>query len=176
MKPILDFLKTITPPRIVREGLALYGITEVPGSKSNPIIVNWAKETNIKSDDWYNTDSIPWCSVYVAIIAQRAGKDITNIDLSAKSWLKFGTPVNKACLGDVLIFSRKGGGHVGIYICEDSSFYYVLGGNQSDKVNIAKIAKNRCIGIRRPKYNIQPDSVKPYIIKGLDVKPSTNEQ
>ena len=72
MKAILNTLRTITPPRIVREAMALLGTLETPGTKSNPIIVNWAKETNTKEDDWYNADSIPWCGLFMAVVAQRA--------------------------------------------------------------------------------------------------------
>lgn len=164
---------------MIREGLALYGTMEFDGNKSNPIIVNWAKETNNRSDDWYNNDSIPWCSLYAIVVAQRAGKDSTNVDLSALSWKKFGKviDISEAALGDVLIFSRKGGGHVGFYVGEDNSFFYVLGGNQSNKVNIAKISKNRCVAVRRPIYNKQPESVKKIFISGGNsIKESKNEQ
>jgi len=64
----------------------------------------------------------------------------------------------------VLIFQREGGGHVGIYIAEDKDCYHVLGGNQSDAVTITRISKKRCVGIRRPKYNSQPESVAQYLV------------
>ena len=179
MTSILNHLKQILPPKIVREALALYGVIETPGSKSNPVIVNWAKEAKNKSDEWYNADSIPWCSLFMIVVAQRADKDSTMVDLSALSWRKFGReiPIKDAALGDVLVFTRKGGGHVGIYVGEDPNFFYVLGGNQSDRVNIAKIAKSRCTAVRRPIYNIQPESVKKIVVTdGKLIKESTNEQ
>lgn len=179
MKPILNFLKTITPPRLVREGLALYGVTEFSGSQSNPIILNWAKETKTNSDNWYNTDSIPWCGLYMAVIAQRAKWEVVNLPLRALSWSTFGNPIplDKGCLGDVCVFTRKGGGHVGVTIAysTDKKYIYVLGGNQADKVNIAKIATSRLHAIRRPPYKVPPDTVKQYF---FDIKGnvSTNEQ
>ena len=54
----------------------------------------------------------------------------------------------------------KGGGHVGLYIADDESCYHVLGGNQSNQVNIIRIAKDRLVAIRRPIYNIQPENVR----------------
>jgi hypothetical protein len=45
-----------------------------------------------------------------------------------------------AALGDVLAFVRNGGGHVGLYVDEDASAYHVLGGNQSDRVSITRVA------------------------------------
>lgn len=179
MKPILNFLKTITPPRMIREALALYGVAEFAGTKSNPIITNWAKETLIKADNWYNTDSIPWCSLAMAVVAQRAKKDISMIDLRALSWVGFGKPVDKdkGCLGDVAVFKRTGGGHVGqiIGFTKDKKFVYILGGNQGDKFNIAKLPLSRLHAVRRPEYTVQPDSVKQYFFDNMGGV-STNEQ
>ena len=77
-------------------------------------------------------------------------------------------------LGDVLVFSRNGGGHVGFYVGEDTTHYHVLGGNQSDSVNIARIAKNRLFGIRRAEYNNKPKGVIKVILDA-DGAVSTNE-
>ena len=33
--------------------------------------------------------------------------------IRAKEWVKFGNPVKQAMLGDILVFDRKNGGHVG---------------------------------------------------------------
>ena len=92
----------------------------------------------------------------MAIVAKRADKSIDKTTLAAKSWVNFGTVVNTndAVLGDTLIFSRKGGGHVGTYVGESTDSFFVLGGNQSDKVNITRILKNRLFAIRRPLYSI----------------------
>jgi len=177
MKPILEHLKTITPPRIVREALALYGTSEVAGSKSNPILLNWAKETNSKDDNWYNDDSIPWCGLFVGVCAQRAEWELPKQHLRALAWAEFGNKVgnNEAVLGDVLVFKRNGGGHVGLYVAEDANNFYVLGGNQGDKVNIAKIQKTRLFSVNRPKYKIQmPTSCKKYFFS-INSPISTNE-
>lgn len=178
MKQIVDFLKTITPPRIVREAMTLYGTTEVKGSKSNPIILNWAKETLSKDDNWYSDDSIPWCGLFIGVVAHRAEWELPKEHLRALAWANFGikVPNNDAVLGDVLVFSRKGGGHVGLYVAEDKDNFYVLGGNQDDKVNIAKIAKNRLYSVNRPKYKIKiPESCKKYYFS-INSPISTNEQ
>ena len=52
--------------------------------------------------------------------------------------------------GAVLIFSRGSGGHVGFAIGQDDAHFYVLGGNQSDAVTIARVAKSRLLGARWP--------------------------
>ena len=166
MKAVLNTLKTITPPRMVREAMALLGTLETQGTKSNPIIVNWAKETNTKEDDWYNTDSIPWCGLFMAVVAQRADWEVVKEPLRAKAWEKFGKQVNEAVLGDILVFSRSGGGHVGLYVGESDKTYFVLGGNQGDKVSIVEIAKSRIYSINRPNYKIaMPASAIRYYYK-----------
>jgi cell wall-associated NlpC family hydrolase len=77
------------------------------------------------------------------------------------NWNKFGTRQKVAMLGDVLTFTRKSGGHVGIYVGEDDVCYHILGGNQSNMVNITRIAKNRLSQIRRTSWKIaQPANVR----------------
>ena len=50
--------------------------------------------------------------------------------------------------GAVLIFERGSGGHVGFAIGQDDTHFFVLGGNQSDAVTIARVAKSRPLGAR----------------------------
>jgi uncharacterized protein (TIGR02594 family) len=167
MQTILRELKKISPPRIVREALALYGTTETPNEGNNPIILAWAIETLSTSDNWYSKDSTPWCGLFMGVVAQRATWTPPSELLRALSWQNFGNQVelNKAVLGDVLVFTRPGGGHVGLYVGENKDGeFFVLGGNQSDRVNIAKFAKSRLVAVRRPPYRIgMPDSAKKYI-------------
>jgi len=52
--------------------------------------------------------------------------------------------------GAVLVFERGTGGHVGFAVGQDASSLYVLGGNQSNAVNITPISKARALGYRWP--------------------------
>ena len=67
----------------------------------------------------------------------------------------------RASLGDVLVFVRRGGGHVGIYVGDDGTHYHVLGGNQGNAVSIIRIAKARCIAVRRFYRIAPPANVRP---------------
>jgi len=67
----------------------------------------------------------------------------------ARNWLLFGQET-KPVPGAVLIFARGTGGHVGFAIGQDDTNFFVLGGNQSDAVTIARIAKSRLLGARWP--------------------------
>ena len=161
-----------TLPRMIQEALALYGTVELAGTKNSPTIMGWANETNLKNV--YTADATPWCGLFMAVVALRAGKTPPTGPLWALNWSKFGREVGQPMLGDVLTFTRNGGGHVALYVGEDKTTYHVLGGNQSDAVGFARIEKKRLNSTRRPVYNSQPASVKPYLLS-MNGKISTNE-
>lgn len=159
-----EFLAREPAPRILLEALKLYGTLEVPGPKSNPLILQWAKSTGL--DRIYRDDSTSWCGLFMAYVALQAGWQPPINPLGARNWLNFGTPQKEAALGDVLVYwrgSRNGWlGHVGIYVGEDKENYFTLGGNQKDRVSIEPKAKDRILGIRRCPWNInQPANVRP---------------
>lgn len=162
-------------PRLLTEALKLYGVLEAPGAANNPVILAWADEVAQLgtayarwAGGWYEDDSIPWCGLFMAVVAKRANtagrKDRAPPEkyLSAASWASFGVavPIAKAMLGDVLVFVRSGGGHVGIYVGEDAGAFHVLGGNQSDRVNVTRIDKRRATACRRVPYLQAPENVR----------------
>lgn len=168
-----DFLDKIQDlPRIVKIGLSFLGTREIKGTKHNDLIMSWAKEVGLENT--YSSDEIPWCGLFIAMIVQRSGREVVKNPLWARNWATWGEKADTAMLGDILVFKRGSGGHVGVYVTEDEKCFHVLGGNQSDAVTIARIEKSRCIGIRRPKYHNQPTSVKKYIVAASG-KVSTNE-
>jgi uncharacterized protein (TIGR02594 family) len=150
-------------PKMLVAALELYGTKEILGDGNNPEILEWAKETGLQ--DVYKEDSTAWCGLFIAVVAKRAGKEVVKDPLWAANWLKFGTKASEAMLGDVLVFKRPGGSHVGLYCGEDKNTYHVLGGNQSDKVCITRILKERCRGARRPIFKTgQPANVRKIIL------------
>ena len=161
-----DYLKKVTSPQLLVQALKLVGTKEIIGPIHNKEIMRWAKELGIEKT--YTADEIPWCGLFIAYVCKKAGLEMpfsAKDSLWALNWNKFGNKQTKAMLGDVLTFKRNGGGHVGIYVGEDNICYHVLGGNQSNMVNITRIEKSRCAGIRRTKWKIaQPDSVKAIVV------------
>ncbi len=117
----------------------------------NPTIVKWAKELGGSVGAYYTNDSIPWCGLFVAHCLYRAGVSIKEVDnpLWALDWAGFGDKT-EPCFGAIMAFGRDGGGHVAFYVSEDDSYYHTLGGNQSDMVNITRIAKSRLVDSRFP--------------------------
>lgn len=185
--------KVGTLPRVIAEARKLVGTKEVAGSSNNPVIMAWAKEVGRETIGYtYAGDHVPWCGLFAAVVVKRAGKTIPTGPLYALNWVNFGTPVamrrqfnlanpliNAAglapSLGDVLVFKREGGGHVGFYIGEDDKYFCVLGGNQSDNVTFTWIAKARCVAVRRPAMTVPPVSMKPYRLSRNGAAISVNE-
>lgn len=134
---------------ILKAAIPLYGTLEGPGDSNNPTILSWAAEMGVGS--LYNADSIPWCGLFAGVVCKRAGESLPNHLLWALSWASFGSVVAnaEAGLADILVFTRSMGGHVGFYVGEDADCFYSLGGNQSDSVSIARIAKARLYAVRR---------------------------
>lgn len=161
-------------PRLLIEALKTYGTAETPGPGSNPSIMEWAKATGL--DKAYRNDATAWCGLWMAYVALQAGWEPPINPLWARNWLDWGTPQRRAGLGDVLVFSRGKGGHVGIYVGEDEGMaFHVLGGNQSDRVMFKRIAKNRLLGIRRCPWRVnQPQAVRPVWLAATGAM-STNE-
>jgi uncharacterized protein (TIGR02594 family) len=156
-------------PRTIQEALPLLGVQEVVGRGSNKTILIWRDELNQAAGvnplaapvSGYSDDDIPWCGLFAAVVAFRAGKQVVSTPLWARNWAAFGQEASRASLGDVLVFARNGGGHVGFYVGEDGHFYHVLGGNQSNRVSMTRIEKPRCVAVRTPIYRVRPASARP---------------
>lgn len=151
------------------------GTTETPGAGNTEEIMKWPKVIGGDVEKEYTADSIPWCALFMAFCMAQTGIKPVDTPLWALNWAKFGKKLSAPAFGCILVFKRDGGGHVGFYVSEDSSYFHVLGGNQSDMVSITRVAKNRCVS-----YNWPPGMDKFYeakrINKVFDGKISTNEK
>jgi len=167
-----QWLQKEASPRHLLKAIELYGTTEIVGPKSNPVIMGWADELGLKQ---YTNDDIPWCGTFIAIIMKRSDRKVVKDPLWARNWVNFGFAVKEPMLGDVLVFSRESGGHVGLYIAQDKTSYHVLGGNQGNSVSIVRIEKSRLIASRRPTYNSQPLNIRKIVIDSTGTITSINE-
>lgn len=163
-------------PAMLVESLKHYGTLEHVGKGSNPNIAAWAKEVGVSG--WYTDDDIPWCGLFVGVVAKRCGYPFPASKLlAAKQWINWGEPVTKGreMLWDILVFVRPGGGHVGFLVGENSHAFLVYGGNQSNAVGLAWIDKTRLLEARRPLYKIgEPSNVR-HIALNETGEVSTNE-
>lgn len=153
-----SFLLKETGPQLFVQARKMLNTKEFVGKKHNDAVLKMFDEVG-----WghINDDETAWCGAFVGFCAKKSGLEIPKIAIRAMEWADWGTEQETAMLGDVLVFSRKGGGHVGIYACEDEDCYHVLGGNQNNMVNITRIEKSRCVAIRRTPWKIsQPKNVR----------------
>ncbi len=160
-----DWLNKEPAPKLLLEAIKLYGTLETPGAGNNPTILAWASEVGVRAT--YTADSVPWCGLFAALICKRAGKPVPAAPLWALNWAKWGEDGGQPELGDILVFVRDGGGHVGLYVGEDASAYHVLGGNTSDAVKIARIDKHRLYACRQFFATGKPANVRPIILQSF---------
>lgn len=121
----------------------------------------------------------PWCGDFVETCMRIALPDepllgaLASNPYWARNWLQFGQEV-QPIPGAVLVFERGSGGHVGFAIGQDDTHFYVLGGNQSDAVTIARIAKGRLLGARWP-ATVPPRAQRLPVMKPGEFLSTTNE-
>jgi len=99
---------------------------------------------------------LPWCGDFVhtcirlAQPAEPFSGPLGQNPYWARNWLALGD-ATAPTYGAVLVFERGSGGHVGFAVGQSAAHFYVLGGNQSNAVTIAPIAKTRLLGARWPR-------------------------
>lgn len=136
------------------------GLSEVRGSKSNPLILDWI----LRSLSWVEQDDskTPWCGIFVGRMLFETGyKDqIPKHHYRAVKWLNTGKEISikEARRGDIVIFWRgkhksSGKGHVG-FLDTDKILHRhislpIFSGNQNNGTNTSNYDKHKILGIRR---------------------------
>ena len=146
--PTVPVVSAAPEPKWLTEARSLMGTKEIPGPRHNSwIVAQWAK----LGAGWFNDDETPWCGLFVAHCMQVAGQSYPGKGQFARAlaWNEWGKPCG-SILGAIAVFGRTGGGHVGFLVGESVDRLYILGGNQSNAVNIMPIAKTRLVGLRWP--------------------------
>jgi uncharacterized protein (TIGR02594 family) len=155
------------------EGKKVWGLHEV---RDNARLREWLISDGKTLGD---PKALPWCGDYVETAIKNSlpnepfTGELGKNPYWARNWNQFGvatTPV----YGCVVVFSRGTGGHVGFAVGEDATDFYVLGGNQSDSVNIVRIAKSRLIGSRWPSTFANPNRPLPKMTSN-GIPRTTNE-
>ncbi|MFZ5697782.1 MAG: TIGR02594 family protein [Pseudomonadota bacterium] len=123
------------------------GMKEIPGAPTAPFIAGFLK--SLKA--WWADDETPWCGTFVAACMQYASIEPPKAWYRAKAWLDWGQALDLPTAGCVVVFDRKGGGHVAILLGKDASGRLVcLGGNQGNAVSRAAFDRTRALGFRWP--------------------------
>ena len=112
----------------------------------------------------FNPSYTEWCAAFINKVLEASGQESVDslghkYPLLARSYLSYGEMIleDELIVGDILIFKRGNvswKGHVGFYIGTEyirgKKYYRVLGGNQSNEVNISLYSERKLLGIRRP--------------------------
>lgn len=123
------------------------GVAEIPGKGECPTIRRWL----IQLGAWWTDDDVPWCGTFLGAVMREAGSSIPKHFYRARAWLDWGTAMTQPTLGCVVVFDRRGGGHVGLVVGRTPvDNLLVLGGNQGNKVSIASFSPDRVLGYRWP--------------------------
>jgi uncharacterized protein (TIGR02594 family) len=134
------------------------GVHEVQGAASNPQVLAMLR----LDETWPEGDDVPWCSAFMNYIAWLLRLPRSK-DLRARSWLQVGRSVNleeAESSFDVVIFKTDepdqpdasvidAHGHVGFFAGREGENLLILGGNQSDAVNVSQFPVARVLGVRR---------------------------
>ena len=126
------------------------GVREVPGSGDNTQIIAMLK----LDAEWPEHDEVAWCSAFINYLCWML-KLPRSKSLMARSWLEVGTHVDidDASVGyDIAVLSRGDNpnlGHVGFYSGHNANSIYLLGGNQSNTVEVEGFGLGRLLGVRR---------------------------
>jgi uncharacterized protein (TIGR02594 family) len=121
--------------------------------------------------------ALPWCGDAVETAIKNAlpdepfPGDLGKNPYWARNWALFGREAKG--YGSVGVFERGSGGHVGFLVGEDTVCYHVLGGNQGDAVNVARLSKDRLLAARWPASWAVPPKMLPKRTSSLPV--SVNE-
>jgi len=137
---------------------------------NNPKVVAYFKDSG---NAGVKDDETAWCAAFVGAMINRSGGKGTGA-LNARSYLDWGVPVARkdAKPGDVVIFKRGNSswqGHVAFFVQDRGARIDVLGGNQSDAVNVKGYPASSLLGIRRAKPPVRPEITRP-VLK-LDDRP-----
>lgn len=92
------------------------------------------------------SDSTPWCAAFAGSVLKASGVQALKT-LSSLAYRGFGTPVpvndkTKWRLNDIVIFTRKGGGHIGFFRGYNpaNGSISILGGNQGDNLKLSNFS------------------------------------
>lgn len=165
-------------PKLVAAAIQYLGVKEIPGAANNPVIMDMAKGLGVEKI-YTSDDKMSWCALFINHLIRVVGKPLVDYKgdkynlLRALYLLFWGEEVKleDLRLGDVVILSREGGGHVALFIAfTKSGNIILLGGNQGNQVSFGEFDPARIKGIRRYySTGILPESAKKYTVDGTGV-------
>lgn len=135
--------------KIFEIALGEYGEKGIVGSTHSTRILTYFRAPGFT---WVKDDETAWCAAFMNWCFWKAGLKVPGT-LAARSFLTVGKRTLAPKIGDIVVLWRgtKEGpfGHVGFFIREENGLIYILGGNQSNAVNITPFSKSQLLDYRR---------------------------
>lgn len=88
-----------------------------------------------------------WCGCYLATKMGFHGHTWRELWV-ARAWARIGSPAPHGCVDCVAVFSRRGGGHVGLVKSWENGNPVVLSGNYNNRVALATHSASRLVALR----------------------------
>lgn len=162
------FLQSVTSPRHMKIAISLLGTHEIPGIKSNPVIMGWAKSLGL--DDIYKNDDTAWCGLFFCHVMNLAGRKVVLETTDKFDYLRAlklilapalqTVATEDIAFGDIVGFRRPEGGHIAFAVGTDAKTIHCIGGNQSNSVSVTRIEKTRIEAAKRIAYiSYQPQII-----------------
>jgi uncharacterized protein (TIGR02594 family) len=98
-----------------------------------------------------NPRSTPWCGYFLNMVATKAGRNPPKSFALAKSWRTFGyaVPIKEAKPGDVVVVRTGKRYHAGILKKLSGKTAQILGGNQSNRIQVSNFSRKQIVSVRR---------------------------
>lgn len=149
------------------------GTHEIKGSRHEPKILAMIDKMGKYTGEqpaWWREDETAWCGLFVGFCLGEAERYVIPAWYRAKAWASDPemTKLRQPAFGSVAVFSRSGGGHVGFVVGKDRAGHLmILGGNQSDAVNIKPFSLDRLEGCYWPAKwrDHKPQPAVPYLAR-----------
>lgn len=163
-------VKKATGRAIGREAVASMGdMSDVIKVAQNTLGMNETEQREALAEFFKNgginldPSTQAWCAAWANGALAGLGIQGTGSAM-ARSFLEWGMEVSDPQMGDVVVLSRGDPngweGHVGFFMgYDDKGNILVLGGNQSDAVNVQAYSANRLLGFRREVAEYDPETI-----------------
>lgn len=137
---------------------ALTGTKEIPGARSNPLILSWVRSLGARypvlrpNISWYVNDDVPWCGLGCAEAVGECdpGYMPPIAPLRALNWSTWDLKVDEPFQGAIAVKERKGGGHVTLVESVSGGKIFCRGANQANMINVAQYSRSEFKWFRWP--------------------------
>lgn len=129
------------------------GVQEIAGSEHNSRVLEYHSTTG-----GHATDEVPWCASFVNWVMIQSGHGGNN-SAWAQSWKNYGKDLGQPAYGAIAVIRwNSSSGHVGFVVGKNGNNVLLLGGNQSNSVNITSFSTSKVIAYVVPASYEVPES------------------